>query len=90
VAKVPESLFAWVRFSLAAFEGLLVNHGAPVALHRLWAAIRCAAIMPSDSSFAAAPIRAATVALNCLSRVSGPECFSQSACTVWLARMLFH
>jgi hypothetical protein len=35
-----------------ALEGLLANHGAPVAFHcRLWAAVSCAAIMPSSSSF---------------------------------------
>jgi hypothetical protein len=31
---VRESLFTWARFFSAAFEGLLVNHGTPVALHR--------------------------------------------------------
>src|SRR5262249_15950074 len=43
----------------------------------------------SSSSLGAMPISAATVALYCLSRVSGSECFSQSAWTAWLASMLF-
>lgn len=45
--------------------------------------------MPSNSSFGPMPTNAATVALYCLSRVAGSECFSQSAWTAWLARVLF-
>ena len=53
----------------------------------LWAAISCAAIIPSSSSFGLMPIR--SVAANCLSIVSLSECLTHSVAITWLARMLF-
>jgi hypothetical protein len=52
-------------------------------------ATSCAAIMTSSSFLGAIPIKAATVALNCLLWSSGLEFFTQSACSVWLASVLF-
>src|SRR5262245_57031380 len=60
-----------------SLEGLLGEHRPSIALHAaLWAAISCAAIISSSSSVGAMLISAATVALYCLSRVLGSECFS--------------
>ena len=33
VAEGCESLLAWLQILAASFEGLVLNHGAPVALH---------------------------------------------------------
>ena len=84
------SLFAWARLSRRPS-----NLCSPIMARRkhsmaaLWAAMSCAAIMPSSSSFGRMPISAPRAALICFSCISGVECFSQIASAVWRVMMSF-